>query len=94
MVAYVDGVQFDTDPSTGSITDNAHSLVFGSVLPTWKNGKRMDEITVFNRALTSTEVSLLYAQGGNPEVVPEPSTLTLAAFGLLSLGMTRRRRRR
>ena len=48
----------------------------------------IDDIRIYNRALSSNEVSTLYAT----ESVPEPSALSLLAIGLGGLAMMRRRR--
>jgi len=47
----------------------------------------IDEVGIFNRALTETEIGLLAG-------IPEPSTFTLAALGLLGVLAWGRRRRR
>ena len=48
----------------------------------------IDDVRIYNRALTASEVSNLYAA----ESVPEPSALSLLAVGLGGLAMMRRRR--
>jgi len=47
-----------------------------------------DDVRIYNRALSPSEVSTLYAT----ESVPEPSALSLFAIGLGGLAMMRRRR--
>jgi hypothetical protein len=47
-----------------------------------------DDMRIYDRALSSTEVSNLYTK----ESVPEPSALSLLAVGLGGLAMMRRRR--
>jgi len=53
-------------------------------------GSSIDEIGVWNTALTSNQVSELYTQ--QAQSVPEPSALSLLAVGLGGLAMMRRRR--
>jgi hypothetical protein len=47
-----------------------------------------DDMRIYNRALSSAEVTTLYAT----ESVPEPSALSFLATGLSGLAMLRRRR--
>lgn len=61
---YLDGVQQDSRPRTGAISTNNSALNIGcanSGAYFW-NG-RIDEVAVFNRALTATEVSDIYKRG-------------------------------
>ncbi|MHB8971673.1 MAG: PEP-CTERM sorting domain-containing protein [Pirellulaceae bacterium] len=51
-----------------------------------------DEAALWNRALSATEMSSLYAQGLAP--VPEPNSLCLLAIGLTGMGIGRIWRRR
>ena len=53
-------------------------------------GSSIDEIGVWNTALTSNQVSELYTQ--QAQSVPEPSAFSLLAVGLGGLAMMRRRR--
>ena len=54
------------------------------------NGFRgaMDDVRIYNRALSATEVQQLYAY----EAIPEPSTLTFVAFGVATVAILRRRK--
>jgi hypothetical protein len=91
-VAYLNGVEFDRRALDGSLFPSSN-VRFGS--HTWWSGggssSRMDiewdDMRIYDRALSSTEVSNLYTT----ESVPEPSALSLLAVGL---GVVLRRRRR
>ena len=52
----------------------------------------LDEVAIWNRVLTSTEISEMYGNGRGHSLVPEPSSLTLLAAGGLGLWLFRRRR--
>jgi len=54
---------------------------------------QLDEVAIWNRELSSFEVSMLYNNGAGI-AIPEPSALCLTALGLLGLLGWRRRRRR
>ena len=78
----------DPDP----IADTDRSLIVGM-----QPGRgfpldgRLDEIAIWNRALTDSEIATLY-NGGNGTPIPEPSTAVLAAMacvGLLAFGCRR-----
>jgi hypothetical protein len=49
----------------------------------------VNELRIYNTALTAQEITTSYASGAN--VIPEPSALSLLAVGL---GVVLRRRRR
>jgi hypothetical protein len=55
------------------------------------SGGTANYLRVFNGALTSTEVSTLFA-AGHPSAVPEPATIILLTFGTAALAYSSRRR--
>jgi hypothetical protein len=90
--AYLNGVEFDRRALDGSLFPSPN-IRFGS--HTWNQGSgssaRMDvewdDMRIYNRALSSAEITQIYAA----ESVPEPSALSLLAVGL---GVVLRRHRR
>ena len=92
-VAYLNGTEFQRMELTSNPFP-AQNVQFAS--HTWNNGSgksaRMtvewDDMRIYDRALTSAEVTQIYAT----ESVPEPSALSLLAIGLSGLAMLRRRR--
>jgi hypothetical protein len=101
LKVYLNGQQVGTKTSTGDITmdrqDRNGSLAVGSVDTA---GFRafdgfIDEFALYGTALDATTITAHYNAGLAvviPEVIPEPSTLTLSALGLLGLLAYRRRR--
>ena len=57
----------------------------------------LDDVGIWNRPLTAAEVGVIYNAGlqGNSlgTIIPEPSSIVLAVFGLAFLGLRRRRNR-
>ncbi len=82
---YVDGVLDVSVASTGLSSSAAYPLAFGgrSISGQWQYGGPMmlDDIRVFNTALTQVQIQSLMAA----PTVPEPSTLVLLAAGLIGL---------
>jgi len=90
--AYLNGVEFDRRTLDGALFPSPN-IRFGS--HTWNPGSgssaRMDvewdDMRIYDRALSSTEVSNLYTN----ESVPEPSSLSLLALGGVVVALRRRR---
>jgi len=53
----------------------------------------LDDIRIYNRALSAEEVAQIYAYENNPSVVPEPASMLLLGFGLLGASWAARRKR-
>jgi hypothetical protein len=98
---YVDGVLADTDSSLiNGVTMNGHQFAVGAARFVSDAGTRpfdglIDEFALYGTVLDATTIEAHYDAGVFvPDVfVPEPSTLTLSALGLLGLLAYRRRRR-
>ena len=85
MNFYFNDVLKGTVTTESSINFNTNDIVVGGQIYTdWASSRTLDDIYIYNRALTSEEVQELY-------LVPEPSALSLLAVGL---GVVLRRRRR
>jgi hypothetical protein len=97
---YVDGV---LDPillpgtlSTSMNAISAKNFFIGAQSPGFRHFDGIiDEVSVFNRALSAGEISSLYQVGfaGPPAPAPEPGSMVLLAGGLCVLASRRRRAR-
>lgn len=79
----------------GAITDTTAGLLVGrrnaaDGRPFAMNGK-MDELAIWNRALSVSELSMLWNQGAGQSMVPESNTLWIGALALVSLGVSSRK---
>ena len=94
---YIDGV-WNTGGSQNA-NSNAYNWnnaigIGGRSNGTWGINGRIDDVALWPYALEPELIAAL-AAGASPLSIPEPSTLVLAAFGLLGLSIgTRRKRRR
>jgi hypothetical protein len=100
VTAYINGqsvFSFTDINSAAVLASNRQLLFFRDQLTLNPNGTlasgTLNYLRVFNGALTSTEVSALFAAGA-PLSVPEPSTAALMVTGLAVFAVALRRRRR
>jgi hypothetical protein len=84
---YVDGLQVGAVTNAIVIPDAAAFLTFGQAEGLGFFDGRLDEIQIYNRALTASEIEGL-------ATVPEPVSLLLLAIGLAAVGVTGTRRGR
>ena len=59
ITTYLDGSDVDTDSRTGNVNSNGNDLLIGRNGSSYFNGK-MDEVAIWDTALTSTQVSEIY----------------------------------
>lgn len=89
---YVDGVSLVSTPTPAAITGNSVPLLLGGM---WFGGATstytglLDEVRLYNHALSAGEVTAL----ATPAPIPEPSCFAALA-GLTTLGLAASRRRR
>ena len=90
---YVDGTMLATTATPAGIVENSAPLLLGGMMlgsPTSTYTGLLDEVRMYNHALSAAEVTVL----ATPSAVPEPaSSAALAGAALLGLAATRRRRR-
>ncbi len=89
VTGYVNGQQRfsfnDTSPLATITAGNNKLTLFADDFATGQGeatGGTVNYVRIFNGALTAAEVTTLYSTGA-PSAIPEPSTLTLLAAGLL-----------
>ncbi|MES2477279.1 MAG: LamG-like jellyroll fold domain-containing protein [Verrucomicrobiota bacterium] len=93
---YVDGNLAGTQSLVGGVNDFPDFNNFeigrlgrtGGSGPTDALGGFVDDVQVYNTALSAAQITLLHASPGT--AIPEPGTLALAGIGLLSLARRRR----
>lgn len=94
---YVNGAElaaYRGDPSGAlAATNGFHIGTYRDANGRWFKGL-IDEVSVWNRALNSTEIAYLWNDGAGLQVVPEPAAWVLLALGGLGVAGAWRRRRR
>ncbi|MBA4312784.1 MAG: hypothetical protein C0417_09160 [Chlorobiaceae bacterium] len=64
---FVDGIKIGSSPFSGTISPDTNSLLLGLQTPGWAvnylDGK-LDDICIYNRALSESEIKALYDEGG------------------------------
>lgn len=84
---YINGT-VDASGTTGIPTSSYNTPTIGaSITPYYFLNGAMDDVRVYNRALSAAEIQTLYA-------IPEPSTFVLLGMGALALAACARRRGR
>jgi len=64
IILYYDGgVQVDTDPKDGSMSDVATNLIIGGTSSNYNFNGSIDDVMVFNRSLSSDEIKEIYLKG-------------------------------
>ncbi len=84
---YVNGVQAGTDPSSGSFANNSNTIDIGAFpaneATTALNGT-IDDVRLYNRALTESEITTLYEKGAGRNIA---SSQTLQRGSNLASGL-------
>ena len=97
---YLNGVLQGTSPMTGALYTGFPYIGFGAKVGpdgapanSFLNGT-LDEISIYNTALSAAEVSTLYVNGTQGiGAVPEPSTYALFGLGAIGMLMVMRRKK-
>ena len=63
---YGNGQLLGTGTSNGAITNDYTTEIGGSSYSSWKTNSNIDEVRIYNRGLSPTEVSLLYSYAPSP----------------------------
>lgn len=83
-----------------NLENTLHDLAIGNNIDSLGRGwhGEIDDVAIWDRVLTDEEIGSIWAGGQGASigllVIPEPSSLILAALGLFSLALCRWRRRR
>lgn len=95
---WIDGVSVNTGGGAATITDSGGALFIGENPGApgrqWEGG--IDEIAMWERAITPAEISLLYRggyQGLSLAAIPEPTKAVTSLLGIAACLLHRRRKR-
>jgi len=97
MYLYVDGTLDVSQPATGSIAQNSYPMCIGK--NAWGTGYYfnglVDEVSIYNRALTASEIYAIYAAGSGgkcppttPVIIAQPTNQTIAVGGTANFSVT------
>lgn len=93
---FVDGAPAERTKTSSAIIANTAPFIIGGLsssgTPTATFDGLVDDVQVYNQALTSSEIQILFDHPG--QAVPEPSTASLLAFGLAGWAAIFRRNRK
>ena len=92
---YVDGSPAESTNAASAMVGNSAPFLIGGVnqsgTPNARYTGLVDEVQVYNQALTAAQIDFLFQ---NPtQVIPEPGTLSLFAFGIVGWLTLKRRSR-
>lgn len=96
---YLNGVQIGTGTLTDTqLTYPSETSTSGATIGTQTSGAGafsgyMDDVNLYNSALTPTQVASLYDSYLTAEAVPEPGTCALVGMGLVAFIAAKRRRK-
>ncbi|MBI4159910.1 LamG domain-containing protein, partial [Candidatus Wolfebacteria bacterium] len=77
LITYLDAVQKNTGTLSGSVS-NSNGLTLGDDISSFRNlDGRIDDIRIYNRALTSSEITSIYTQN-EIQLINSGASLTLA----------------
>ncbi len=94
---YLDAVLIASGSLSASLTSATNGLAFGAFwnggnLASFHTNGYIQDVAVYNTALSASGISDAFTAGGIPEGLPEPVSLALFAAGLAGLGFVRARR--
>jgi len=95
---YVDGGNVVSAPRVGFSAPSFSDFIIGGLndpayAPIGAFNGYMDNVAVWNNALSGADVAALYLNGGQVAAVPEPSTWAMMILGFAGLGFMAYRRR-
>jgi uncharacterized repeat protein (TIGR01451 family) len=97
MFLYVDGTLDVSQPATGSISQNSYPGCIGenAEAPGLLFKGMIDEVSIYKRALTASEIQLIYATGSGgkcpltlPVIDSQPTNQTVAVGGTVNFNVT------